>query len=117
MQAITASPGKHLLIDYWGAVRLNDALFIEQAMRQAAKVCGATVLQVNLHQFGDGGGITGAAMLAESHITIHTWPELGFAALDLFMCGACDPQLAVEPLAVLFQPTDVRVTAFDRGVR
>jgi len=112
-----ALPGKHILIDYWGAQGLQDAIFIEKAMRAAAQACGATVLQVNLHQFGDGCGITGAAMLAESHITIHTWPEIEFAALDIFMCGECDPSNAIAPLAELFLPQKSTVTEVNRGSR
>jgi len=115
VSSVVASPGKHVLIDFWGAKGLQDAAFIEQAMREAAKICGATVLNVNLHAFGAGGGITGAAMLAESHITIHTWPEMQFAAIDLFMCGNCDPSKAITPLANLFKPERMSITEVNRG--
>lgn len=81
-------PGTHILLDFWGAQRLDDASFIDGAMREAALACGATVLDTRLHQFGTGGGVTGVALLAESHISIHTWPETGYAALDIFLCFA-----------------------------
>jgi len=115
VKSVMASPGKHVLIDFWGAKGLQDSEFIEQAMRKAAAVCGATVLKVNLHEFGDGGGITGVAILAESHITIHTWPEIGFAALDVFMCGDCDPSNASTPLVNMFKPSRMTITEINRG--
>ena len=80
-----ATPGLHLLIDFWGASHLQNSELIEQTMRDAAAACGATVLDVKLHSFGTDAGITGVAILAESHISIHTWPETGYIALDVFM--------------------------------
>lgn len=80
-------PGKHLLLDFWEASGLSEIACIESAMRGAAMACGATVLEVKLHQFGENGGVTGVALLAESHISIHTWPEISYAALDVFVCG------------------------------
>jgi len=115
VKPVVASPGKHVLFDFWGAEKLQNPEFIEMAMRKAAAVCGATVLKVDLHEFGDGGGITGVAILAESHITIHTWPEIGFAALDLFMCGECDPSKAATPLVNMFKPKRMTVTEVNRG--
>ena len=83
--------GSHLLIDLWGAKRLNEQAYIEQALRHAAEACGATLLHVHLHQFTGSGGVSGVAVLAESHISVHTWPERDFAAFDVFMCGKCNP--------------------------
>lgn len=88
--------GRHLLIDAYEVSNrrmLLDPVFIEKRLRMAAEVSGATVLAVNLHPFDDG-GIAGVLILAESHISIHTWPELGYAALDIFMCGKADPNRA-----------------------
>jgi S-adenosylmethionine decarboxylase len=73
------------------------------------------VLSVELHGFGEGAGLTGVALLAESHISIHTWPETGYAALDIFMCGRCDPHQAVPVLEHWFQPGRKRVGAYQRG--
>lgn len=109
-------PGVHVLLDLWQAKHLCDSIFIENALRQAAEACGATVLDVRLHQFGTSGGITGVALLAESHISIHTWPETGFAAIDIFMCGVCDARNAVEPLQSLFAPARVESTTVARGI-
>lgn len=118
MTEITAyAPGQHALMDFWGAGNLDDTAFIEAAMRRAAASCGATVLEVKLHHFGAGMGVTGVALLAESHISIHTWPETGFAALDIFVCGACTPDAAVESLLRDFMPESHTVTLQHRGVR
>ncbi|MES0036069.1 adenosylmethionine decarboxylase [Mesorhizobium sp. M0046] len=117
-QAVRAqpfSPGLHLLVDFWECCGLRDAEGIERALRDAAAACGATVLGVMLHNFGEGGGITGVALLAESHISIHTWPETGYAALDLFMCGRCDPRAALPVLEAWFSPTITRTTEHRRG--
>jgi len=108
-------PGKHVLLDFWEAAGLTDIAFIESAMRGAATACGATVLEVKLHQFGENGGITGVALLAESHISIHTWPEISYAALDVFVCGACDAEQAVEPLKSHFKPSRFKITNISRG--
>lgn len=108
-------PGQHLLIDFWGARHLTDLSRIEEALREAAEACGATVLKLMLHGFGEGAGITGVAILAESHISIHTWPELDYAALDIFMCGACNPQKALPCLRAHFEPSAESVTTHHRG--
>jgi len=108
-------PGAHVLLDFWGATGLSNVDFIEQSLRNAAAACGANVLYVKLHQFGKEGGITGVALLAESHISIHTWPELGYAALDVFMCGKCDAEKAIEPLKEYFNPTKIKINSIIRG--
>ncbi|WP_413992172.1 adenosylmethionine decarboxylase [Labrys okinawensis] len=108
-------PGLHLLIDFWECRMPDNPTEIEVALREAAVACGATVLTVELHHFGESGGITGVALLAESHISIHTWPETGYIALDIFMCGRCDPQLAVPVLQRRFRPGRVKVGAHQRG--
>jgi S-adenosylmethionine decarboxylase len=109
------SPGRHLLIDFWDVRHLQDAPQIEHAMRDAANACGATVLDVILHSFGDNAGITGVAILAESHISIHTWPEINYVALDVFVCGACDPHKALNVLRSTFEPQREHVQEFHRG--
>jgi len=108
-------PGTHVLLDFWGATGLSDVDFIEQALMNAANRCEATVLYIKLHQFGKEGGVTGVALLAESHISIHTWPELGYAALDVFMCGKCDAENSVEPLKEYFKPANFKINRIIRG--
>ena len=108
--------GTHVLLDLWGARHLDDARYIERAMRRAVKVSGATLIHIHLHRFGDGGGVTGVAVLAESHITVHTWPERGFAAFDVFMCGGCRPDRAAEVLRSALEPARTEMSVERRGV-
>ena len=115
MQKNQYSPGKHVLLDFWGVERVNDLEFIEKALKEAALVCGAKVLDVKLHSFGEGCGVTGVLVLAESHISIHTWPEIDFCAIDVFMCGDCDAENAVEPLKKAFGPSKFNVRILNRG--
>jgi len=67
-----------------------------------------------MHNFGEGSGVTGVVLLAESHISIHTWPELKYAAVDIFMCGACDPQRAIPVLGEHFLTDTMAVRALER---
>jgi S-adenosylmethionine decarboxylase len=108
--------GTHLLIELWGARNLGDLAITDQALRDATTVAGATLLHVHLHHFGPNAGLSGVAVLAESHISIHTWPERGYAAIDIFMCGACDPYKAIPVLKRAFEPTTVQLSEQKRGV-
>ncbi len=108
--------GIHLLIDLWEADNLADIEVIRATLVEAAGACGATLLDVQLHGFGPGQGITGVALLAESHISIHSWPEHGYAAIDVFVCGACDPHAVLPVLRNAFRPERVELTAQPRGV-
>ena len=102
--------GKHWLVEFYGARGLGDTRAVRRALRNAATKSGATLLRTQLHHFGKGAGVTGVALLAESHISIHTWPERGYAAIDIFMCGRkCSPQQALESLRLDLQPTRERV--------
>ena len=116
MTNIEFLPGKHLLLDFWGCENLTDIEFIKTAMEQAAKACGATILETKLHSFGEEGGVTGVSVLAESHISIHTWPEIDFAALDIFVCGSCDAENAIEPLKQSFKPKKYEIKHHQRGL-
>ena len=109
------APGLHLLIDLWECSHLQDMLLIERTMRNAAETCGATVLDIKLHSFGKNAGITGVAILAESHISIHTWPETGYVAIDVFMCGSCDPRKAIPIFTDAFASKKSKVQAIGRG--
>ncbi len=96
--------GTHLLIDLWGASNLCDPDHIDRALREAAEAAGATILHGHFHHFSPNGGVSGVLVLAESHISIHTWPERDFAAIDIFMCGACNPYHGVPALKAAFTP-------------
>ena len=108
--------GSHLIIDLWDAEGLGDRDRIEQALIDAVNEAGATLLHIHLHTFSDGGGISGVAVLAESHISVHTWPEKGYAAFDVFMCGDAEPRKALEVFKRAFEPGRVVVGEHKRGV-
>ena len=109
--------GTHLLIDLYGvdAHRLSQANALEALLRTGAQRAGATILNSHFHGFGAGQGITGVVLLAESHISIHTWPECGYAALDIFMCGAAQPQIALESICQTLRPRSSAVRTIARG--
>lgn len=107
--------GTHLLIDLWGASRLGDPTHIDDALRRSAISAGATILHSHFHHFTPNGGVSGVVVLAESHISIHTWPERDFAAIDIFMCGACNPHLAIPVLRAAFSPTRIDLDEQRRG--
>ncbi|MGE5545906.1 MAG: adenosylmethionine decarboxylase [Solirubrobacterales bacterium] len=108
--------GTHLLIDLWGATNLDDIELVEEALRKSAIEGGATILHCHLHHFQPNGGISGVLVLAESHISIHSWPERGYAALDVFMCGDCDPYKAIPVLKEAFKPEFVTLAESKRGL-
>ena len=108
--------GTHLLLDLWGAKYLDNIEHVENAMLECVNACGATLLHIHLHHFSPNGGISGVAILAESHISVHTWPELDYAAFDIFMCGNCRPDRAAEVLAEYFRPARSDISEQKRGI-
>lgn len=111
--------GTHLLADMHGicADKLKDAASLENLLRHSAQAAGAQILFSHFHTFGDGLGITGVVLLAESHITIHTWPEFNFAAADIFMCGTAQPQQALDVIQLALLPTSCEIQNIKRGIR
>jgi S-adenosylmethionine decarboxylase len=108
--------GTHLIIDLWHASHLDNIEAVETALRDSVEASGATLLKLDLHCFSPSGGITGVAVLAESHISIHTWPERAYAAIDVFMCGDADPHRAIGVLRHAFAPRMLTVSEHRRGV-
>ena len=106
--------GAHLIIDLYGAKHLDDIEHIEATLRQCVVAAKATLLHIHLHHFQPN-GVSGVAVLAESHISIHTWPEAGYAALDVFMCGKADPDACVPILREAFKVKRVAVSELLRG--
>lgn len=107
--------GTHLLIDVIGGIGLDDEARLRAALTDCVTACGATLLHLHTHRFSPQ-GLTGVAVLAESHITAHTWPEAGYGAFDVFMCGRADPWKAVAVLRAAFAAEDVRVKDVRRRV-
>jgi len=108
--------GTHLIIDFWGASHLDDLELMQSTMHESVRIAGARLLHIHLHHFTPNGGITGVVVLAESHISVHTWPERGFAAFDIFMCGEAEPEKAVPVLRDVFKPSTVNINEHLRGV-
>jgi len=108
--------GIHIILDCWGASHLDDLDHIEKALRDAIDIAGATLLHIHLHHFTPNAGVSGVAVLAESHISIHTWPERDYAALDIFMCGDTQPEKAIAVFKEAFQASNITITKHLRGV-
>lgn len=106
--------GTHLIIEVVGGTGLDCVDRMEAAFRRCVEECKATLLHIHLHKFSPQ-GVSGVAVLAESHISVHTWPEAGYGAFDVFMCGDSDPWKAVDILREAFNADDVRVDELLRG--
>lgn len=107
--------GEHLLIDIFGANNLDCTKKMEKVFHEAVKAANATMLHIHMHHFGSGSGVSGVAVLSESHISVHTWPERGYAAFDVFMCGQANPSLALTVIKLAFPSTEVNVSTHFRG--
>jgi len=109
--------GDHLILEFWQCQKLNNQKFIHQALVEAVKACGAELLSINVHRFQPI-GISGIAVIKESHISIHTWPEDRYAAIDVFTCGdKVKPYLALKKLKSFFKPKHIDVIELKRGVK
>ena len=107
--------GSHLIIDLYEAKRLDDLDHISETLTLCVAAAGATLLHMHLHPFEPNGGISGVAVLAESHISIHSWPERHYAALDIFMCGDAEPERCIDILRNAFRPKRIAVQELLRG--
>ena len=97
------------------AKKLNDEVFVRRALIEAAEQAKATLIEVRTHAFHPQ-GVTGFALLAESHISIHTWPEHCYAAVDAFTCGeVTDPELACLHMAYVFNASSYALTSVERA--
>jgi len=106
--------GNHLIIEVENGHGLDDEARIRQAFRDCVEMCGATLLHIHTHKFSPQ-GVSGVAVLAESHISVHTWPEIGYGAFDVFMCGDAEPWRAIDVLKRAFGTDTVHVKALRRG--
>ena len=110
--------GRHVLAEFFECDpnTLNNLDKVEKYMMEAALECGATIVQKCFHMFSPH-GVSGVVIISESHLAIHTWPELGYAAVDLFTCGPkCDPKVAYEFLKKKFNSKNASFTELKRGV-
>ena len=108
--------GVHLIVDLHGAEGLDDIDLIEATLRRCVDAAQATLLHIHVHHFQPN-GVSGVAVLAESHISIHTWPDIGYAALDVFMCGKATPDACIPVLRKAFKAKRVEVSEILRGQR
>jgi S-adenosylmethionine decarboxylase len=116
--------GTHLIVDLHGAKRLDDLKHIKETLRRCVEAAGANLLHIHLHRHTDKGGVSGAAVLAEGHMSVHSWPETGYLALDAFMGRDAKPELAIDIAKQAFKPARVVVqehlragTAQERALR
>lgn len=108
--------GEHLIIDVWNATHLDDLTLMEHTLRHAVEASGATLLHIHLHHFTSTGGISGVAVLAESHISVHTWPEKNYAAFDVFMCGDAEPEKTIAIFQQAFCSNKIDAKEILRGI-
>jgi len=110
--------GRHLIVEMWGVdpEALDDEAKLRALLVEAAKRAGGRIVGVLFHKF-EPQGVTGVVAIAESHISIHTWPEYGYAAIDIFTCGShVDPWKAFEYSLEQLKPKNVNVFEIKRGV-
>lgn len=110
--------GQQLLVELYHCDHaiLNDVDLIEAHMLQAAEVAGATIVEKTFHHFSPH-GVSGVVVIAESHLAIHTWPEYGYAAVDLFTCGdTIMPDPCFEYLKEALKAESYSVTEMKRGI-
>ncbi|MBE7439300.1 MAG: adenosylmethionine decarboxylase [Spirochaetales bacterium] len=110
--------GEHYIIELYDCNSdvLNDYRKIEDTLLESARIAGATIIDQRFHQFNPH-GVSGVVVIAESHLSIHTWPEHGYAALDLFTCSHdMNIDRALDLLKTTFEPADMEVRLIRRGV-
>ena len=109
--------GRHLIAEFYGCdgSLINDLDRVQQSMLAAAGLIGATVLGHTFHKFAPE-GVSGSVVIAESHLSIHTWPESGYVAVDIYTCGGLDPHLGFEHLGQALGAKTTRVQEIVRGL-
>jgi len=111
------SLGRHLIAEFYDCdpQAIDDVEYVEEKMKNAAIIAGATIVGSSFHRFLPY-GVSGVVVISESHFTIHTWPEYGYAAIDLFTCGEdTDPWKAFEYLKQVFKAKRTQVFEHRRG--
>lgn len=109
--------GQHAIVDVSGTERSLDEADAESLLADMARACGATLLRTQTHRFGGTQGLTAIAVLAESHISLHEWPEHRFVAFDIFVCGQADPRPAIELIRSHYPGSHIAAQVLLRGNR
>lgn len=110
--------GRHLIVEYSSCdkAKLDNLELMQQYLNQAARESGATIVKSMFHRYNPQ-GVSGVVVIAESHLSIHTWPEYGYAAVDFFTCGeTVDPYLAHEYMAKMLEAGESQVEELRRGI-
>ena len=108
--------GRHYMIELWDAENLDRADVGREALEETVRATGGTLLDTRVVPFPNG-GYSAVCIIAESHITIHTWPEHGYAGVDMFTCGSTmDFEAGLDMLKKYFAPKAVQVTEVKRGI-
>ena len=108
--------GRHLILELWGGKNFNSVAVVEGALRDAAAACAATLKGIQVYHYRPE-GVTGVAVLAESHISMHPWSEYSYAAVDVFVCGDdADPRVAIPVLRDHFEAERIQVMEVVRGI-
>ncbi len=109
--------GRHIIVEYYNCDCdvLRQPKLVEKYMREAALLAGATIVESFFHHFSPW-GVSGAVIISESHLTVHTWPEYGYAAVDLFTCGDLQPWKGFDHLEKNFGATNSESMEIGRGM-
>ncbi|MEI6430827.1 MAG: adenosylmethionine decarboxylase [bacterium] len=110
--------GKHILAEFYDCdhSRINDEKFIEKLFLRVAEEAGATIVNWIFHKFSPQ-GVSGVVVIAESHLTVHTWPEHGYCAVDIFTCGErIDSWLCLSELELGLRASNTSVVEMNRGI-
>jgi S-adenosylmethionine decarboxylase len=111
------SLGRHVIVELWGCKNIDSLPVVEEALRDAVAATNATLRDLQVFPWEPYNGVSGIAILSESHLSIHTWPELGYAAVDIFTCGDhTQPEAAVPVLREYFHPERMEVMQVSRGL-
>lgn len=106
--------GRHVIAEFWNCENAQSETGLAEAIEEAVRSARATLLDLNVRRFYPQ-GYSAIALLAESHLSLHAWPELGYVALDVFTCGDADPQKIVQHLEKHFRPHDTEYIKIPRG--
>jgi S-adenosylmethionine decarboxylase len=105
------------MVELWGCQNLDSTAVVEEALREAVQAAGVTMRDLQVLPWEPYNGVSAIAIIAESHISVHTWPEMGYAAVDIFTCGErANPDAAVPVFQRYFAPQRLEVMQISRGV-